>query len=1225
MSDILKQAQRDPRFSELLAAWDSGHVNLTGPGDSMKAYLLRALQEAKNNQPIALFVPDELAARSFLSNLQAFTDEPSRIRIFRARELELGSAEAASRELEQQRLGVLQALIEKEIDILIVNSQAALQLLPRPDALEAASIRLEVGERYDLEALTRELSQLGYDRLSQAELPGQFARRGDILDVIPIGLTENYGNIGRGIGWRISFFDDEVDQIKRFSIENQRSVENLSKCTIMPAVEVLIAPDAREALADQVLAYGEEQIRGMRKQLIDVQLTQKARDILESDVDQLRRGSHFPGIDKWLPLVWPEAASIIDYLLEAGFKIAVDEPLRLRSRLDGAQAELHERAKSLLEKGQTFALAVESQRSGADFFYALDQNTQVLSLATIPSSGNGFPKAANLTIPGREAESYRGHEARLIPLLEARENQAAVTYFFTGSEERRKRLEAYFREEGISLLPEIVAEGFDRGFEYPAAGLMVFGSYDIFGQERRSRRKRSKLKGVKIDLFSDLQAGERVVHEAYGIGIYEGLTTNLDASGTKRDFLSIRYAGDDKLHLPMEQLDQIQKYVGSEGKVPKLTRLGTQEWNKLKDRARESIRSLATNLVALYAERSQIKGHAYPADNSWDEDFAASFPYEETEDQLRCIAEVKADMESDKVMDRLLCGDVGFGKTEVAFRAIFKAVGDSKQALFLAPTTVLAQQHYKNFMERIGDFPVRVGLLSRFATQSQINKTIRGLANGSIDVAIGTHRLLSKDVQCKNLGLLVIDEEQRFGVDHKEKIKEMKPNVDVLTLTATPIPRTLHMSMSGIRDISVIEEPPEDRRPVQTYVMEFDEAIIEDAIMREISREGQIFYLYNDTRKIREKANAIAEALPGVRVNFAHGKMNEHQLEDIINGFVAGEADVLVCTTIIESGIDMPNVNTIIVEHADRLGLAQLYQLRGRVGRSSRQAYAYVTYTKNKVLSEVSEKRLAAIRDYTELGAGFKIALRDLEVRGAGNLLGAEQHGQLETVGYDLYTRMLDDEIKRIKADYDQTQKDSAGKSLASGAAASVPTFSKRVDAGTPPVVAAATGPEAALAPQAVEAVVELALDSYIPRDFVPDDGERMELYRRISHISGQADYQDVLDEIADRYGEPPAAVLTLCDISYIRSKAGEMGITRIYVQNANVVFQLATESRPDMEQIFALISLPQYKGDILFNAGVKPYVIYRQAATSMAAVPAKIRRLFLDMQASVDQQRRAS
>ncbi len=1226
---LLRQAARDKRFIELASNWPGSHVNLTGPGESMKAYLLMALQYAEEGRPLAVFVPDELAARSFQINLQAFSEEPDEIRVFRAREFELGSADAVSRDMEQQRLAVLKALSEGLVRVLIVSGPAAMQLLPPPSVLKERSIRLKIGMRYDPELLGKRLTELGYERMHLAEIPGQFARRGDILDIIPIGLPENHRNIGTGIGWRISFFDDEVDQIKRFAIENQRSVENIDNCLIPPALEVLTSPGERELLAESVRDYGEEQIRQMRKTSSLAETAGRLSDLLEEDVAKLVSGQPFPGIDKWLGLIWPEGATILDYLLDHEFLIAVDEPLRLRNRLDAAQAEVAERVTSLLGKGQTFSLANESHIRGAEFFRQLDQRASVLSLATIPSSGNGFPKAQNITIPGREAESYRGRESLLLPLIEEKKKKAEEIVIFTGDGQRSTRLKNYFTEEGATDLPQLFDSGLDRGFEYPAAGLMVFGSQDIFGREHRRKSRKSRLKGVKIDLFSDLKPGERVVHEAYGIGIYEGLTTNLDAGGTKRDFLSISYAGGDKLHLPMEQLDQIQKYVGSEGKEPKLTRLGTQEWNRLKERARASIRELATDLVALYARRSAIKGHRFPPDNSWDQDFAASFPYEETEDQLRCIEEVKSDMESDKVMDRLLCGDVGFGKTEVAFRAIFKAVGDSKQALFLAPTTVLAQQHYQNFKERIGDFPVRVGQLSRFASPREVNKTIRGLANGSIDVAIGTHRLLSKDVKCKNLGLLVVDEEQRFGVDHKEQIKALKPDVDVLTLSATPIPRTLHMSMSGIRDISVIEEPPEDRRPVQTYVMEYDEAIIQDAILREISREGQIFYLFNDTRKIREKAAALAAALPGVRVSFAHGKMNVHELEDIIGDFVSGGADILVCTTIIESGIDMPNVNTIIVEHADRLGLAQLYQLRGRVGRSSRQAYAYVTYTKNKVLTEVSEKRLAAIRDFTELGAGFKIALRDLEVRGAGNLLGAEQHGQLETIGYDLYTRMLEDEINKAKLELaasGQLSEDAAA------AASQVPAQMR--GSGEPEFVSVrkadsqilpGTTGSAAPGVTPVDCVVELALDSYIPRDFIPDDGERMDLYRRISHISNSEDYHDVIDEISDRFGDLPAAVQTLCDISFIRAKAGSMGITRIFVQKQAVILLLATESKPDMEQIFAILSLPAYQKVLNFNAGLKPHIRFPGAAVSLQAIPGKLRKLFLDAEAAMAEQRKIS
>ena len=555
-----------------------------------------------------------------------------------------------------------------------------------------------------------------------------------------------------------------------------------------------------------------------------------------------------------------------------------------------------------------------------------------------------------------------------------------------------------------------------RGFEYPAIGLLVIGTRDLFGSDRRRKRRRAAagIQGQRIDLFSDLQIGEAVVHEGYGIGRYDGLV-NLESDGVRKDYLKLTYANEDVVYLPMKALDQIQKYVGTGGKMPKLSRLGGKDWSRLKERARNSIRRLATDLIALYAKRQSIKGYAFAPDSPWDKEFAAGFPYEETDDQLRCIREIKADMESDRVMDRLLCGDVGFGKTEVAFRAIFKCVTNGKQAALLAPTTVLTQQHYENFKERIADFPIRVGLLSRFAGQKEIAKTIRGIATGEVDVVIGTHRLLSKDVVFKDLGLLVVDEEQRFGVDHKEKLKNIRPEVDVLTLSATPIPRTLHMSMSGIRDISIIEEPPEDRRSVQTYVMEFDEAMITEGIVRELGRDGQVFYLFNDTRRIHEKADRIRAAIPGARVVVAHGKMPESRLEAVIESFVLARR-IFWSVRPSSNRIDMPNVNTIIVENADRMGLAQLYQLRGRVGRSGRQAYAYITYMRNRMISEEAAKRLTAIRDYTELGAGFRIALRDLEVRGAGNLLGGEQHGQMDAVGYDLYCRMLEDEVKQQQA-----------------------------------------------------------------------------------------------------------------------------------------------------------------------------------------------------------------
>jgi transcription-repair coupling factor (superfamily II helicase) len=728
-------------------------------------------------------------------------------------------------------------------------------------------------------------------------------------------------------------------------------------------------------------------------------------------------------------------------------------------------------------------------------------------------------------------------------------------------------------EQGI-VVP-VLAAGLPRGFVWPAANLMIIGTQDIFGSERPARRRRSQ-GGIHIDLFSDLVPGEMVVHEAHGIGRYDGLV-NLESKGIKRDYLKITYAGDDSLYIPMESLDQIQKYVGAEGREPRLSKLGGQEWTRMKERARESIRKLATDLIKLYAERAAVKGYHFAPDTVWQQEFEENFPFEETEDQLRSIQEIKQDMETDKVMDRLLCGDVGFGKTEVAFRALFKCVMDGRQAAMLAPTTVLAQQHFDNLKQRMAGFPVNIGLLSRFASEAMQKNTLHGLAHGKVDIAVGTHRLLSADVRFKNLGLLVVDEEQRFGVDHKEKMKAISPTVDVLTLTATPIPRTLHMAMSGIRDISVLEEPPHDRRPVQTYVMEYDEAIIIEAILREISRHGQVFYLFNDTRRIMEKAAALERLLPGARVVYAHGKMGEKRLEEIISTFIAHESDILVCTTIIESGIDMPNVNTIIVEDADRLGLAQLYQLRGRVGRADRQAFAYVTYKRDKILTEVAEKRLTAIRDFTELGSGFKIALRDLEVRGAGNLLGAEQHGHLDAIGYDLYCRMLEETIKEMQG-------------------------------------------QAPLAK--VSATIDLDVDAFIARSYIPDEGQRMDMYRRVAAITSLADYQDVLDEWLDRYGEPPAAALTLADIAFIRSAAERFGFRKIDQHQGNLILTYAENLQPDMAQLSRLLNMPAYKGQLLFNAGSRPYLVYRNGARDRRDMTEKLRKLFISLEPAITKDR---
>ncbi|HAL73992.1 MAG TPA: transcription-repair coupling factor [Clostridiales bacterium] len=1161
IESLLSKTTQDPAMQRLQMLYKAGparHINIVGPNDTQKAWLAMALSQTDGRCPVIL-VPDELRARALAADLKAMTDKP--VLVFRGRELNLTDAEAVSRESELKRLAILSALSSPDsFGALVVTAAAALQKVMPRQTFEQRLIRLQVGQRLGMDELCRQLLANGYERMRLVDGPGQFAQRGDIIDIVPASPED--GEPEQGI--RLSFFDIEIDAIKLFDLESQRSSSMLQSVVLPPAREILIEAGHSDRLAESIIAAGQAARAEMSMDGAGREAADGIRNLCRHDAERVSARIVFAGLDRWLPLIYPDADSILDYCPHNKTVLFLDEPLRFRNRLDAAQAEWAERIKSMLAKGQALPMTADAVFRGGDISIKLDRSSRIMALCQIASSGNGMPGAAEINVQGRPADSYRGREEQLIRELSDWRRTGGLALLFAGSEARQSRLRGLLSEHGLD--EAVLDRSLPRGFVWPAAGLLVVGTQDIFGSERPARRRHQA--GIRIDLFSDLVPGEMVVHEAHGIGRYEGLV-NLENKGVRRDYLKIVYAGDDSLYIPMESLDQIQKYVGAEGKEPKLSKLGGQEWTRMKERARDSIRKLATDLIKLYAERSSVKGFAFSPDTVWQQEFEENFPYEETEDQLRSIQEIKQDMESDKVMDRLLCGDVGFGKTEVAFRAMFKCVMDSKQALLLAPTTVLAQQHYENLNRRMAGFPVNIGLLSRFASEAMQKNTLHGLAYGKIDIAVGTHRLLSKDVKLKNLGLLIVDEEQRFGVDHKEQIKAISPNIDVLTLTATPIPRTLHMSMSGIRDISVLEEPPHDRRPVQTYVMEYDEEILVEAMLREISRNGQVFYLFNDTRRIMEKAAALEKLLPGARVAFAHGKMSEKRLEEIITEFIEHQSDILVCTTIIESGIDMPNVNTIIVEDADRLGLAQLYQLRGRVGRSDRQAFAYVTYRRDKVLSEVAEKRLAAIRDFTELGAGFKIALRDLEVRGAGNLLGAEQHGQLDAIGYDLYCRMLEETIQEMQ--------------------------------GKAPV-------------RKIQASIELDIDAFITKSYIPDEGQRMDMYRRVAAIDTAAEYQDVLDEMLDRYGEPPAAAIALADIAFVRASAEKSGFAAIRQQQQNLVLNYADNIQPDMAVLSKLLNLPAYKGQLLFNAGTKPYVVFRNAAREKVSVAENLRKLFIQV-----------
>ncbi|MGI6546729.1 MAG: transcription-repair coupling factor [Fastidiosipilaceae bacterium] len=1176
---ILKLAERDQAFRELLDASAVSAVNVHGPSDGLKAFLALAASTARS-RPVCLVVSDIMRARTMSETLQAMMSNPDHLRIWKTRDFGWTLMDAAGRESEHDRIGTLFALLSGEIRVLVIAAPALVQPIPSPQRFARTTVSVRQGDvDGGPEHLLRRLVAAGYETVNRVDAPGQVARRGDIVDVMPVGILDNRFGTGEGTGYRVSYFDTDVDLIRSFDISSQRSLENLREITVPPAREVIIDEIERGIIADKIRRYAKRRATEMKAEDTTIKARNDMEQLCEHDADFVQAGRDFPGLDRWQNYLEPEQTGILDYVIQADHLIFVDEPIRVRERVDRFSAEQIEQLRVYSKKGQSIPLAEKALINPAQPFRQLDKLERVISLTTIGVSGNGFPGAKNIQIIGRDIDSFRGREKQLIDTLRRRQNAGQLTYITSTSTERREKLNDLFTEyeTGANLIHAELA----RGFEYPAIGLMVIGSQDVFGSDRRRRRRVSSgMQGQKIDLFSDLRVGDAVVHEGYGIGRYEGLV-NLETDGVRKDYIKVMYANEDVVYLPMKALDQLQKHIGSGDKKPKLSKLGGKDWSRLKERAKTSIRALATDLVSLYAKRQKMQGFTFAADTTWDREFAASFPYEETEDQLRCIREITADMESERVMDRLLCGDVGFGKTEVAFRAIFKAVMNGKQVAMLAPTTVLTQQHYDNFMERIADFPVRVGLLSRFASKKDLDRTIRGLASGEIDVVIGTHRLLSKDVSFKDLGLLIVDEEQRFGVDHKEKMKNINPTVDVLSLSATPIPRTLHMSMSGIRDISIIEEPPEDRRSIQTYVMEFDEELVVEGINRELERDGQTFYLFNDTRHIHEKAEWIQAAIPGARVAVAHGKMMENQLESVIESFIMGEFDIMVCTTIIESGIDMPNVNTIIVENADRMGLSQLYQLRGRVGRSSRQAYAYITYMRNKVISEESAKRLTAIRDYTELGAGFRIALRDLEVRGAGNLLGAEQHGQLDAIGYDLYCRMLEEEIKSIQA--------------------------AEVD-GLPAVVDESGAP--------LDTLIDLQIDAYLTSEYISDEGERVDVYRRISLIRNLADYDDVIDELTDRYGDLPLAVITLADLSYVRAQANQSGFSKVAHQKNSVVMTCGRQTQADLRRLSLLLDLPAYKGAFVFSvSGRFPTVRLNGVGTEANRIPSILRRMFASLE----------
>ncbi len=1175
---LLAEAEQDPKFQELQDTISNklGHINLTGMTQTQKAYLIAASVLASMNRtkssdgetasekvPIpVIIVSDELSARQMKAHLDAFFEKETVI--LRGRETQLSAVSASSREIERGRVQALVKYGMRQCGAMIVTGGGLLTKMMPMDMFYGAKIRLKLGKRIPPEDLALTLSSMGYYRTREVAAVGEFARRGEIFDIFPSGEEK---------GIRISYFDDEIDQIKRFDLDSQRSDEVLKEITILPASELLIPEKKWESLSDELLRIGEKAAKSAASVGASRNSIDSMTRMITKEAESLLVGGAFSGWEKWVSVLYKETVSILSYVRSFGDPIYIDEINQVRSRMDGVNADFETRFRSALEAGQIPAECGGAVAKRTDLFIELDQK-QVIAMAMLPSSSNGLPGGVQIDIMGSACNSFRGHEEELADLIKKRNTEGHPTYIMSGGGQRGEKLKTFlFERNSVAVL---LPKPLPNGFIYPAVSLMVIGTQDVFGIDRGLKRK--KKGGMTIDLFSDLVPGELVVDDENGVGRYDGLV-NLVTDGVKRDYLQLTYANDDHVYIPLDRLDHIQKYVASDGRTPKLAKLGSNEWKKSVSRATAAIKKLAFDLVELYAKRQAVEGFPFSPDSVWQTQFEDDFPFQETDDQLQAIKDIKKDMESKKVMDRLLCGDVGFGKTEVAFRAIFKCVQDSKQAILLAPTTVLVQQHYENLKERLRNYPaVSVALLSRFCTPKELKRAVNGINSGEIDIVVGTHRVLSQDVKPKNLGLLVIDEEQRFGVNHKEKMKTLRNNVDVLTLTATPIPRTLHMSLSGIRDISVLEEPPQDRRPVQTYVIEYDEQIVAEACLREIGRGGQVFYLFNDTHKIAEKAEKLQDLLPGARVVYAHGQMSERELENIIESFIHREADILVCTTIIESGVDMPNVNTIIVENSDRFGLSQLYQLKGRVGRSDRQAYAYITYQPDKVLKEDAEKRLAAIRDFTELGSGIKIALKDLEVRGAGNLLGAEQHGQMDVIGYELYCRMLDEEVKKLSG-----------------------TWTPKVE----------------------DAVVKFHEDAYIPSVYIPDEGQRMDVYRRIQKIADVKERMDLEDELTDRYGDIPREVEILSNISIIRHLSSELGFETCEIdQDAARLYY-----RPSVSNAAAALIFTQddkrFKGSIMAYASKRPYLQYKPKKEDKKNIVLCVAEMLDLMKKGIDEQQK--
>lgn len=1128
MNTILGELGKNPKFCEYIKTIENkkSPIAISGLTDVGMTQMISATREFAK-RPILVITYNEIQAQKILKDIKYFTDK---VYYLPKKEIVTYDYVAESKDLPYERIETLNKMQEMRTGVVITTIEAVLQKMISKKALYKSTLNFKVGDSENLETIKQKLVELGYVRCDLIEGRGQFSVRGGIVDI----------SVNEKEGVRLEFWGDEIDSIRYFNVVSQRSTENIDKITIYPAHEYILESNI------------EDVITNIRNTIY----SEKLQETIEQDIELIKAGNYISKIDRYLNSFYTEQDTILDYITDK-YLVFLDEQSKIEQRTINVNKDSQNIIQLLIDKEKIIPEALKNICNFNQFEDKLNDK-QIIYVEKLDNEVKIQAEKYKWIYKER---NFSKSEIEILfkELLKAQEEKKRI-YILAETKEKAKKICSLLNEKEIinkyeeNLNQTIIVKNTESlvtvsvgklssGFECFDTNQLVITSQELIEGEKRKTYKSSAFKEGEKVVYADLKIGDYVVHKNYGIGIFIGVNT-ITADGTTKDYIKLKYYGDDVLYVPTNQLDSVRKYVGGDEGGLKVNKLGTKEWLNTKAKVKKNLRQVAKELIELYAKREKSKGYAFPADTPWQTQFEDSFPYQETDDQLRCIDEVKKDMENSKPMDRLLCGDVGYGKTEVAIRAAFKAVMGGKQVAYLAPTTVLAEQQYKEFKERMTNFGIRVEVLNRFKTKKQQTEIINKLKLGEVDIVVGTHRILSKDVEFKDLGLLIIDEEHRFGVKDKEKIKQYKATIDVLTMTATPIPRTLHMSIVGVRDMSVIYEPPYNRKPVQTYVLEYDQEVIKEAITRELERNGQVFYLFNNVERIIQKADEISNLVPEAKVVYAHGQMTGHEIENIMEEFIEGKTNVLVCTTILESGIDIPNANTIIVENADRMGLAQLYQIRGRVGRSDRQGYAYITYKRDKLLSEIADKRLKAIKEFTEFGSGFKIAMRDLEIRGAGSLLGEIQSGHLEQVGYDTYCNLLDEVVKEMQGEE--------------------------------------VKPE-------IDVQIDLDATCYIPDEYISDSSQKIEIYQDIALCKNEEDIQNVIDEMIDRFGNMPSEIENLIEIARIKILCKKLNISKVQGKRSFAVFTFELgEFNIDVNEL-----AKNYRNRIKFSQGLKPQITY--------------------------------